>query len=1161
MRDPSEGHGGEVLAGVERTDDFVDRGAGGFRREPGVARGFEDQHSGLVARDRARAHLDQILWGARRGSGGAVALRGEPGVGKSALIEAMVTRATDFEVVQLRGTAVVDEGTLAVGWPPPLARLLGASLPAGRAVADSGRRPPGLTAPAARALREMVEAVTIPLLVTIDDAHTLPAAFTGALLDAVASEFADLPIALVVAYRDVPHLAPCMPEVPDVAEHRLGGLTVEQAGSLLRRQNLRPPAPAVLSALVRATGGNPQALLECCQRLTLDELAGWRALPDPVPVSEGLAEAFGAALRPLPEATRKATGVAASGGLPMRVLGSALHKLGLEVEQLRPAQEAGILTIRGERLDFLHPLVRAAAFYLLPPPFRADVRQTVSKSYWSEGDIERSAFHATQERGARDDTLARLRGLASQVALDRGEPESAARHEEVAAECAKSEDASARHLARAAGLWLSAAQTSRALVCLERARTLRPADHVQAEIIYQSARARMAAGSGAGAADELLAAAALCEREAPHRSVFMLADAAACRVLEGADGANAIAERSLTLARAVSSHAEALAHATRGATEAAAGAAGGGGHSDLMTSTSLLIGQTQRFAASPELAYVIGVSLLQEREGAQAIRWAGWLERCAEAVRDRTLAVVPPLLRALVALYQGQLDDAIAAAERSWEHAKSCEHRTLGSRALSVLVEACAAMGAYERGFAAAATLLAMPVEAGRMPRATALAALAHLELQRGHPSSAFAWLRTADDELGGAPGARTGPLELQRAAGAPAVAEVLVLGGRREEVAGLYEVVDQAHRRRAVPSAWPHWVRGLGADDPEVVGEQFERALRLLRGAPLAEARVHLAWGVRLLEASAPDSARAHLRTALERFGQLDAAGWQALVRQQAERLPEPLVEAAAWEEPVAHPATGSARLALRAGDQGGAVEPDPPWEIDLLGVFAVRQRGEPVSLPLSLAAQGLKMVALREKVPVDELVEALWPEAEPGVGMRRLRNVLWRVRAACGDLLQRDGNFIRLAPGTVTDVDDFRMLGEQALDRDTPREKAAQLAREALALYKGELLPGDRYADWAAGARESLARLHVQLLDLLVDDAVQKGHQQEALGLLDRLIDADPYEEQHYLQAAELQARGGNRRRALATLSRAERALADLGVSPSRTLLGVRQSLLGGG
>src|SRR6185437_11977953 len=117
-------------------------------------------------------------------------------------------------------------------------------------------------------------------------------------------------------------------------------------------------------------------------------------------------------------------------------------------------------------------------------------------------------------------------------------------------------------------------------------------------------------------------------------------------------------------------------------------------------------------------------------------------------------------------------------------------------------------------------------------------------------------------------------------------------------------------------------------------------------------------------------------------------------------------------------------------------------------------------------------------------------------------------------------------------------------------PDASPVKLARAALDLYRGELLPGDRYADWADAPRESLGRLHLQLLDLLLADALTHEHQQEALALLDRLIEADPYDEHYYLQAAELHAEAGNRRRALSLIGRAERMLSDLGVPPSAAL-----------
>jgi len=79
---------------------------------------------GLIARVRELAHLDHILWKARRGTGSAVVLRGEPGVGKSSLIEAAVVRANDFSVLQLRGTSVGGHAAAPREWPAPLADLL-----------------------------------------------------------------------------------------------------------------------------------------------------------------------------------------------------------------------------------------------------------------------------------------------------------------------------------------------------------------------------------------------------------------------------------------------------------------------------------------------------------------------------------------------------------------------------------------------------------------------------------------------------------------------------------------------------------------------------------------------------------------------------------------------------------------------------------------------------------------------------------------------------------------------------------------------------------------------------------------------------------------------------------------------------------------------------
>jgi DNA-binding SARP family transcriptional activator len=212
---------------------------------------------------------------------------------------------------------------------------------------------------------------------------------------------------------------------------------------------------------------------------------------------------------------------------------------------------------------------------------------------------------------------------------------------------------------------------------------------------------------------------------------------------------------------------------------------------------------------------------------------------------------------------------------------------------------------------------------------------------------------------------------------------------------------------------------------------------------------------------------------------------------------------------------------------------------------------------VPASLAAQAVKIVGLQQRITVDELVELLWEDAEPGVGARRLRNVLWRIRSSCGELLQRDGNVVRLAPGAVTDVEWFRGQAEEALDPTANPAEAGRKARVAADGYRGELLPADRYADWATGTRESVARTYLRLLDLLVDEAVAEGRGGEAVDLLGSLAAADPYDERHFVRMAEIHLELGNRGRALDALGKAERVLEDLGVAPSSPVEHLRERL----
>ncbi len=1117
--------------------------------------------AGLVARNRELAHLDHILWKARAGTSSAVVLRGEPGVGKSALIEAGVARASDFYVVRLRGTAIQDRDTPPKEWPQPVVELFSQAPVPLRSPGDApapdlspAQVASGVEA-AARAVRILFNDAQLPLLIAVDDCHLLPGWFPNVISQAVLGELGELPVALLLAWRDTPHMASPELTVP-VPQHRLEGLNLTQANTLLFQQFGELPVESVMSALLGATGGNPSALIDACNRLGEEQLQGWRPLPEPLPLGQALVHAFGQRVASLAEDIRFALAAASAGRLPVSVLERALEDIGLSMEALRPAQKAGIVALRGERLDFAHPLVRASSFWAVPKELRLRAQAAISRAFSARGQIERSAFHAAQHTVRRDEAVARLFTQSARIALDRGDSVAAAHHEEMAADYGPTDDASARHLCRAASLWMSVGEVGRAQVCVQRASDFSVSEKVACEIVYQRARTRLAGEVSFALSSELRAAAARCESSSPHRAVLMLVDAVACQILLGtSDDSAEVAERAVRVARSVSSHAEALASAALGAADVFEGRPGTHQSIDLVTMVSLLIGQTQEFAASPQLALVIGSSLIHQGHLEPALRWAQWIEDCADTVGDRALVAVPALLRACVSLERGELSEAGRDAGAAADLAERCDQPTLAAQALGVQAEADAGHGSYDAAFEIAARLFGMTGEMGRGPRVRTLTMLANLELQRGRPSSAFAWLGAADDDAVPRVGmqAATPHHDTVRATLAPAAAEIMLLGRRRQHSAPFVDVVTKARSAGAVPTGWVEWVGGIAADDLTDAVELLANARDALASRPLLAARVEMAWGVRLGEAGQPEEAEGHLHAALSIFEPLGAQGWAALARRELALVPVAgqLLE----ESQRAEPASAGAP-AMVVASPASRVE-HPPWEITLLGSFSVRRFGETVSLPLSLAAQGLKIVALHEKIPVEELVELLWPDAAPGVGTRRLRNVLWRVRAASGELLERDDNFIRLAPDALTDVGQFRQLAERAIRRDTPSEEAARLAREALLLYRGELLPGDRYADWAAGYRESFARLHIQLLDLLLDEAIAHEHLQEALALLDRLIEADPYEEHHYLRATELLARSGNRRRALLMLDRAERMLADLGVAPSRSVLRARAAL----
>src|SRR4051794_1391298 len=355
----------------------------------------------LLGRDDERLALDRLLAQARDGRSGVLALVGEPGIGKTALLEYAASGADGMRVLRARGVeseAEVPFAGLAELLGPALARL--DRIPSRQADALAGALALG---PPAASDRFAVGAATLSLLsafadeapvaLVVDDAHLLDGSSAGALLFAARRLVAD-PIALILAVREG---EPSLLDGADLRVLHVPGLARREASVLLEPEGLHGDA---LERLYRATAGNPLALLELAS-----EAPRLTALPDeaPLPISTRIAGAFARRFGLLPDSARRVLVVAAAGdGGDLAVIGAAASRVGLDLSALAPAEEAGLVTIDDQRLAFSHPLARSAVYADAPPPERRAAHAALA-AVLPDRDADRRAWHPAAARGGPDE--------------------------------------------------------------------------------------------------------------------------------------------------------------------------------------------------------------------------------------------------------------------------------------------------------------------------------------------------------------------------------------------------------------------------------------------------------------------------------------------------------------------------------------------------------------------------------------------------------------------------------------------------------------------------------------------------------------------------------------------------------------------------------------
>ena len=371
-----------------------------------------EPNRGLRGRLTERETLEGLLHDARSGRSAVIVLRGEAGVGKSALLRAVADAADGFQVAQIAGVESEMELPFAGlhqlcapmltrldGLPPPQKDALQIAL--GLASGEAPDR--FLVALGALTLLAQT-AEEQPFLCFIDDGQWLDGA-SRQVLGFVARRLLAEPVALVFAIREPSSDA----ELAGLPEMVLDGLGDEDARSLLATVIPGRLDERVRDRIVAETRGNPLALLELPRGLSARQLAGGFGLPDPVPLTGRIEESFLRRLEDLPADTRLLLLVAASEPLgdPALMWRAATH-LGIPRTALDPATRTELLDV-GARVRFRHPLVRSAAYRSASELDRHSVHRALADVTDAALEPDRRAWHRAQAtRGPDDDVASEL---------------------------------------------------------------------------------------------------------------------------------------------------------------------------------------------------------------------------------------------------------------------------------------------------------------------------------------------------------------------------------------------------------------------------------------------------------------------------------------------------------------------------------------------------------------------------------------------------------------------------------------------------------------------------------------------------------------------------------------------------------------------------------
>jgi DNA-binding CsgD family transcriptional regulator len=825
----------------------------------------------LVGRAVEMDALDQLLDNARAERSAALVVRGEPGIGKSALLAYAAARARDMRVLRCAGVEAEYElpfaGMHQLVRPclHLVERLPGPQSAAVRSalgLSDGGVDDRFLVCLGLLSL--LAEACEdAPVLCCVDDAQWLDAPSAEALSFAV-RRFEAERIAVVIAVRsgESPF------EVPGVPDLELSGLAEPDASRLLTSRLAQDAAPEVVEGLLADAHGNPLALLELPAALSTAQLQGAQPILGPPPVRPAVEDAFRARVSALPDRTRRVLVIAAADErAELPTIRDAAERLGLAESDLAAAEVDGLIRL-GDSVTFRHPLVRSAVYRAANRDDRRAAHEALAAVV---ADQVTCAWHRALIAERADEGLAGELEAAGVLALARGAQASASGAFERAAELSVDPLRRGHRLTLAAQSAFDAGRPDAALALGERARGFvsDPLDEVALVML----RAGDAGRRGSPAESQRLLAAAAREVAvaAPERA-SELALWSVMAALGGRRIETAVADAGQILAQVDTSGREGRFATTvvRGLSAALAGNA---------AEASSMYSQAEQQAAgftdgTPQILTAFLGTFTGDFVSCRTV-----MERSvATARRNGSLSSgvgMFPLL-AIAQLGDGRLTEAVATIAEGLDIAGRLGFANDETGLLALQARIAARKGDERscRELADATLRRSLAVELNWATEYARLA-LAELELGLGNPQAALEQLDQVDP----------GPVPPIGLLATPDIIDAAVrIGDEGRARLALDRFVDWA------PVSSARWVQGLVARCRAVLsgpsGETealFDAAIRDHLDAPAQElARTRLSYGEWLRRERRKSDARVQLNAARDAFEGLGARLWAA--RAQAE-------------------------------------------------------------------------------------------------------------------------------------------------------------------------------------------------------------------------------------------------------------------------------------